>query len=155
LQGVFQVVDRLLEIVAPDDLFMGQKDYQQCMVIKKLLELTGKDKTIHLNINPTIREEDGLAMSSRNLRLNKTEKIVATSIYQELAAIKNNFHLQPLNSLKQMAKDHLQEKGFMVDYVEIANTKDLNPTENSSESSVALIAASLGNVRLIDNLILN
>ncbi|MGN6399825.1 MAG: pantoate--beta-alanine ligase [Flavisolibacter sp.] len=154
-QGVCQVVDRLLEIINPDNLYMGQKDFQQCIVIKKLLELTGKDKTIRLNISPTIREKDGLAMSSRNLRLNETEKIVATSIYKELAAIQNNFHLQPLHSLKKMAKDHLQEKGFTVDYVEIANAKDLNPTEDSSESSVALIAASIGNVRLIDNLILN
>lgn len=154
-QGVCQVVDHLLEIINPDNLYMGQKDFQQCIVIKKLLELTGKDKTIRLNISPTIREKDGLAMSSRNLRLNETEKIVATSIYKELAAIQNNFHLQPLHSLKKTAKDHLMEKGFAVDYVEIANTKDLNPTEDSSESSVALIAASIGNVRLIDNLILN
>ncbi|MGN6165687.1 MAG: pantoate--beta-alanine ligase [Flavisolibacter sp.] len=154
-QGVCQVVDRLLEIINPDNLYMGQKDFQQCMVIKKLLELTGKDKTIRLNISPTIREKDGLAMSSRNLRLNETEKMVATSIYKELAAIKNNFHLQPFHFLKQTAKDHLTEKGFTVDYVEIANTEYLNPAKNSSEPSVALIAASLGNVRLIDNLILN
>ena len=154
-QGVCQVVDRLLQIINPDNLYMGQKDFQQCMVIKKLLELTGKDKIIRLNISPTIRENDGLAMSSRNLRLNDTEKILATSIYKELTAIKNNFHLKPLHSLIQMAKDHLQEKNFAVDYVEIANMQDLNPAKNSEEPSVALIAASIGNVRLIDNLILN
>lgn len=154
-QGVCQVVDRLLQIINPDNLYMGQKDFQQCMVIKKLLELTRKDKIIRLNISPTIRENDGLAMSSRNLRLNDTEKILATSIYKELTAIKNNFHLKPLHSLIQMAKDHLQEKNFAVDYVEIANMQDLNPAKNSEEPSVALIAASIGNVRLIDNLILN
>jgi len=154
-QGVCQVVDRLLQIINPDNLYMGQKDFQQCMIIKKLLELTGKDKIIRLNISPTIRENDGLAMSSRNLRLNDTEKILATSIYKELTAIKNNFHLKPLHSLIQMAKDHLQEKNFAVDYVEIANMQDLNPAKNSEEPSVALIAASIGNVRLIDNLILN
>jgi pantoate--beta-alanine ligase len=154
-QGVCQVVDRLLQIINPDNLYMGQKDFQQCMVIKKLLELTGKDKTIRLNISPTIREKDGLAMSSRNLRLNDTEKALATSIYKELAAIKDNLHLRPLHSLMQTAKDHLQENGFVVDYIEIANTKDLSSAENSDEASVALIAASIGNVRLIDNLILN
>jgi pantoate--beta-alanine ligase len=154
-QGVCQVVDRLLQIINPDNLYMGQKDFQQCMVIKKLLELTGKDKVIRLNISPTIREKDGLAMSSRNLRLNGIEKALATSIYKELAVIKDNFHLQPLHSLMQTAKDHLQENGFVVDYIEIANTKDLSSAENSDEPSVALIAASIGNVRLIDNLILN
>jgi pantoate--beta-alanine ligase len=69
-QGVCQAVDRLLEIVQPHNFYLGQKDYQQCMVIKKLLEMTGRENSIQLNIVPTVREEVGLAMSSRNLRLN-------------------------------------------------------------------------------------
>lgn len=154
-QGVCQVVDRLLEIVAPNELYMGQKDFQQCIVIKKLLHLTGKDKTIHLNIKPTVRETDGLAMSSRNLRLNGEEKKLATSIFEELAFIKKDFHSNSLNALKQQAEEHLKQKGFAVDYVEIANANNLNTINNSNEPAVALIAASIGKVRLIDNLILN
>jgi pantoate--beta-alanine ligase len=154
-QGVCQVVDRLLEIVSPENLYMGQKDFQQCMVVRKLLELTNRDKIVHLNIIATKREENGLAMSSRNLRLNEEEKKIATSIYKELLAIRNNPHAESFEQLKQTAKDHLEQEGFVVDYVEIANKEDLSPAKNSSESSVALIAASVGKVRLIDNLLLN
>jgi pantoate--beta-alanine ligase len=154
-QGVCQAVDRLLEIVNPDNLYMGQKDYQQCMVVKKLLELTGRENQVRLQVSPTIREADGLAMSSRNLRLGPSEKQLATSIYKELDGIKINLHSQSLTELKQGAKTNLEKKGFMVDYVEIANANDLNPAQSSDEPSVALIAASIGNVRLIDNLILN
>ena len=154
-QGVCQVVDRLLDIVNPDNLYMGQKDFQQCMVIKKLLEITGKNNSIHLNISPTIRETSGLAMSSRNLRLDPLEKKIALSIYQELTEIKKQLHLAPLVQLKETAKQHLEQKGFKVDYVEIANSHDLSPATEASEASVALIAASIGTIRLIDNIILN
>jgi pantoate--beta-alanine ligase len=154
-QGVCQAVDRLLEIIAPDNLYMGQKDFQQCIVVKKLLGLTGREATTHLNISPTIREFDGLAMSSRNLRLNGTEKLLAASIFKELTVIKENLHSQPLDQLKQGAKNNLEKKGFVVDYVEIANAGDLSPAQDSATESVALLAASIGNVRLIDNLILN
>ncbi len=154
-QGVCEVVDKMLEIINPNNLYMGQKDFQQCMVVKKLLELTGKDERIRLNIIPTMREADGLAMSSRNLRLNSAEKNTATAIYKELELIKANFHSQPFDQLKQSAKVHLEDKGFVVDYVEIANRNDLAPALNSDEPCVALIAATLGQIRLIDNLLLN
>ena len=154
-QGVCQVVDRLLEIVCPDALYMGQKDFQQCIVVKELLALTGKDKHIQLHIIDTVREATGLAMSSRNLRLSEAEKQNATSIYKELVQIKQGIRLRSIDQLKQAAKAHLEELGFMVDYVEIANTQNLAPAQKTDESIVALIAASLGNVRLIDNLLLN
>src|SRR5690242_13565632 len=73
-QGVCMVVERLLEIVEPDKLYLGQKDFQQCMVIRKLISLMGKENTISLEISPTLREPDGLAMSSRNVRLNEEER---------------------------------------------------------------------------------
>src|SRR5438270_8267338 len=73
-QGVCQVVDRLLQIVQPDDLFTGQKDYQQCMVIRKLISLVGMEDRVNLVVVPTVREKDGLAMSSRNLRLNEEQR---------------------------------------------------------------------------------
>jgi pantoate--beta-alanine ligase len=154
-QGVCQVVDRLLDIVVPDNLYMGQKDFQQCMVIKKLLELTGRSGKINLHISPTKRESSGLAMSSRNLRLSEDERVLAVSIFNELENIKQDLNKVPLQSLKENAKDHLSQKGFQVDYVDITKSEDLVSSKDPGEADVALIAASIGNVRLIDNLLLN
>jgi pantoate--beta-alanine ligase len=153
-QGVCQVVDRLLEIINPDHLYLGQKDFQQCMVVKKLLEISGR-KNMQLVINPTIREKDGLAMSSRNLRLNQEEKALATSIYNELCTIKARVAKEPLDLLKMHAAEHLKEKGFSIDYVEISRVSDLETAKDTSEPLVALVAASIGQIRLIDNMILN
>jgi pantoate--beta-alanine ligase len=154
-QGVCEVVDRLLDIITPDNLYLGQKDFQQCMVIKKLLEITGRSVKVDLHICPTKRESSGLAMSSRNLRLTGQEKELAVSIYKELKNIKVNLPQAPLETLKKNAKEHLTRQGFLVDYVEIAKAGDLAPSENASEADVALVAATIGNVRLIDNLLLN
>jgi pantoate--beta-alanine ligase len=154
-QGVCQAVDRLLEIVQPHNLYLGQKDYQQCMVIKKLLELTGKEQDIKLNIVPTVRESDGLAMSSRNLRLNQEQRELAKSIFRELNIIKENIHQQPLDELKKEASMHLAQKGFNVDYIEIANADNLRTATSASGKLVALVAATTGSIRLIDNLVLN
>jgi pantoate--beta-alanine ligase len=154
-QGVCEVVDRLLDIITPDNLYLGQKDFQQCMVIKKLLEITGRAVKVDLHICPTKRESSGLAMSSRNLRLTGQEKELAVSSYKELKNIKVNLPQAPLETLKKNAKEHLTRQGFLVDYVEIAKAGDLAPSENASEADVALVAATIGNVRLIDNLLLN
>lgn len=154
-QGVCQVVDRLLSIVIPDNVYIGQKDYQQCMVIKKLIDLRGDKASIHIHIAPTVRESDGLAMSSRNLRLTETQRAQALTIYKELRAIKESVHKHPLSQIKEKSLKHLQEAGFAVDYVEIANAETLEPANGTQEHLVALIAAALGNIRLIDNLSLN
>jgi pantoate--beta-alanine ligase len=154
-QGVCQAVDRLLEIVQPHNLYMGQKDYQQCMIIKKLLELTGRENTINLMIVPTVREVDGLAMSSRNLRLNDEQRKLAVSIFKELSLIKKHIAEQPFDQLKKNASEHLIQKGFKVDYVEIANAVDLTPAESISDNLVVLAAATTGSIRLIDNMLLN
>ncbi|HWI91251.1 MAG TPA: pantoate--beta-alanine ligase [Flavisolibacter sp.] len=154
-QGVCQAVDRLLQIVQPHNLYMGQKDYQQCMVIKKLLELTKREDDVKLVIVPTVRETDGLAMSSRNLRLSKEQRKLATSIYKELSFIKEHIHQQPFDGLKKVATEHLIQKGFKVDYVEIADAVDLTPAKDDTNRLVVLAAATTGEIRLIDNLILN
>lgn len=154
-QGVCQVVDRLLSITNPDNIYIGQKDYQQCMVIRRLVELLGKSAQIHINIEPTLRETDGLAMSSRNLRLTQDQRIQALAIYKELGSIKSQINTESINQLKKDAVHHLEEAGFAVDYVEIANADSLEPASSKEEHLVALIAASLGNIRLIDNLSLN
>jgi pantoate--beta-alanine ligase len=154
-QGVCQAVDRLLEIVQPNNFYLGQKDYQQCMVIKKLIEITDRQNTFKLNIVPTVREADGLAMSSRNLRLHDEHRKLATSIFNELNFIKQNIHKHALDELKKNATSHLAQKGFKVDYVEISNADDLSTATNTTGKLVALAAATIGNIRLIDNIVLN
>lgn len=154
-QGVCQAVDRLLTIVVPQTLYLGQKDYQQCMVIKKLLTLTGREH-IKIQIVPTKREESGLAMSSRNLRLNPEQRKKAVVLYETLSFFKANMDTMPVTYLKQKGMDFLKSSGFSVDYVEIADVSDLSiVTEIGSKKVVALIAASLSDVRLIDNMLLN
>ncbi len=155
-QGVCQVVHRLLEIVQPDALFMGQKDYQQCMVIKKLLEIE------HINTNliivPTKREEDGLALSSRNVRLSDDAKEEALAIYKTLNHIKNNIQLASFEELTQNGEAYLLNNGFSkVDYVSIADANTLEPVEKyvAGQKLVALIAAFKDPVRLIDNMTIN
>lgn len=156
-QGVCQVVHRLLEIVLPDNLYMGQKDYQQCMVVKKLLELTGLEKTITLKISPTLREQSGLAMSSRNVRLSESERAGAVAIFKALDLIRTTIAPGNTEELKQQAVNGLTNQGFRVDYVEIADAGTLEPVTSwdGKTKLVALIAAFLGEVRLIDNLLLN
>jgi len=156
-QGVCMVVHRLLEIVKPDNLHIGQKDYQQCMVIKKLIELIGLEKVTHVKISPTLREPDGLAMSSRNMRLNEQERKDAVAIYQTLSFVKDHIEKGELAELKQQAEARLTEKGFKVDYVQIADASTLKIVNHwdGKQKLVALAAAFLNQVRLIDNIIIN
>src|SRR6187549_1375850 len=118
-QGVCLVMGRLLEIVLPDNLHLGQKDYQQCMVIKKLIELIGLNDKIKVNICPTLREEDGLAMSSRNTRLIPGDRIKAPTISKALLFIKQNLKAGDTKKIKDKAKEMLLQKGFLIDYIEI------------------------------------
>ena len=153
-QGVCQVVYRLLKIIPASDLYLGQKDYQQCMVIKKMLELT-KIGTV-ITICPTMREKDGLAMSSRNMRLSAEERKQAVKIYEALSFIKKNITPGDTSQLKQKVFAKLIEEGFKPDYVETASAADLTLINkwDGKTKLVALIAAFNGNVRLIDNLLL-
>ncbi|MGB5030420.1 MAG: pantoate--beta-alanine ligase [Chitinophagaceae bacterium] len=156
-QGVCMVVHRLLEIVMPDNFYLGQKDYQQCMVIKKLIALIGLSNAILVNICPTLREPDGLAMSSRNVRLNEDERIKATAIFRNLSFIKENLTTVDLKGLKETAFKNLSEAGFNVDYIEIADANDLSIIDDwdGQKKLVALAAAFMKEVRLIDNILLN
>jgi len=154
-QGVCQVMSRLLKTVDPEKLFMGQKDYQQCMVIKWLL--TQLHLKALLVTCPTVRESDGLAMSSRNMRLNAEQRGRAPLIFRVLTGMKNRLAPGKLGDLKQEAIDELNNGGFDVEYVEIANATTLQPCSDwdGREPLVALTAAYLGEVRLIDNMLLN
>ena len=154
-QGVCQVVQRLLEIVVPDKLFMGQKDYQQCMVLKKMMMDEGIKTS--MIILPTHRELSGLAMSSRNMRLSNKGLSKATTISKVLRALKEGIKPGELMSICIKAKEELLSAGFeKVDYVSIANADTLELVEywDGKTRLVALIAATIEGVRLIDNLLL-
>ncbi|HEY4289701.1 MAG TPA: pantoate--beta-alanine ligase [Puia sp.] len=148
-QGVCQVMRRLLQLVRPDHLFMGQKDYQQCMVVKRLIHLMGWNIIFHAG--PIIREADGLAMSSRNVRLSPDERQRATAIYKALLSTANA--TSPDTTLPN-ARRMLDDAKFRIDYIAIADAETLEPVEPGSSGAVALIAAFQGEVRLIDNMIL-
>jgi len=154
-QGVCQVVHRLLDIVQPANLYLGQKDYQQCMVITKLVDLV--EMKISIRICPTLREPDGLAMSSRNTRLNKEERETATTIFQGLQLIKEKFQQENIPGLLDRVRSMLEKDSFKIDYVEVAGATDLSPVTqwDGKTKLVALVAAFLGEVRLIDNMLLN
>lgn len=153
-QGVCRVVDRLLSIIDCDVLFLGQKDYQQCMVIARMIELIGYN--VKLDIVSTVREKSGLAMSSRNMRLSEEEKEIAAEIYRTLETLKTNLREGSLFQIKKQASDYLKNKGFEPDYVELTNEKLQALDEwDGHQKIVALIAASLNNIRLIDNMTLH
>jgi pantoate--beta-alanine ligase len=156
-QGVCQVVHRLLEIVLPDTIYLGQKDYQQCKVIRKLLELTQLGDTINIEVVPTMREPDGLAMSSRNKRLGAKARLKAATISNVLKNIMTNIKPGNLNELISKSVDQLESSGFKVDYIRIADAETLNSVSNwdGKLPIVALVAAFIDGVRLIDNMILN
>jgi pantoate--beta-alanine ligase len=154
-QGVCQIVHLLLNIISPGKLYLGQKDFQQCLVIKKMISLIGMDTSVI--ICPTQREPDGLAMSSRNVRLSLLERQKAANLFKTLSYIKENIQLEDLENLKQKAQATLIEKGFKVEYVAISKAQTLETIQNWDGKStlVALVAAYINQVRLIDNLILN
>jgi len=156
-QGVCMAVEKLLMIVQPDKLYLGQKDYQQCMIITRLIQLMGLDEKINVRICPILREKDGLAMSSRNMRLNKEQRAKATALYETLIFLKQNICNGSLRDLKKEATDLLQKKGFKTDYVEIANAKTLKPINewDARTNILGLVAAYIDEVRLIDNMMLN
>lgn len=153
-QGVCIIVDKLLQAVQPDNLYMGRKDYQQCMVIKKMLELTSSP--VQLHIEETVREKDGLAMSSRNMRLNENERTQALKIIESLKMIEDHISPGEITGLKNNSVSFLNAQGFKTDYVEIADAATLQPVSvwDGKQKLVALAATYLNEIRLIDNIVL-
>ena len=156
-QGVCQIMARLLRLTRPNVLFMGQKDFQQCMVINKLLSLMKAELTTLLQICPTVREPDGLAMSSRNLRLSEAERKTAAAISESLQLVRTQIRPGNLTTLEIQASSFLSSRGFKVDYFEIATADKLELLNewDGTEKLVALAAAFLNQVRLIDNMMID
>lgn len=152
--GVGMVVARLLRITEPNGLFLGEKDYQQCMIIASLLEQMQWAERVKLHICPTQREKSGLAMSSRNMRLSEKGLQTAAHIYQVMQSCRERYnHFSP-EQLADWASHTLDAlPNTRTEYVSFANAQTLEPVAawNESQSVRVLVAVQVEGVRLIDN----
>lgn len=154
--GVGTIVDKFFRIIKPDVAYFGEKDFQQLQIVKKLVEVENLPVTI---IGcPILREENGLAMSSRNKRLTETQFEEATLIYIVLNEVREKFNSLSLQDLNDLVTERfLQSPHLNLEYFEIANEKTLKTTKRKDKNAKyrAFIAAFAGEVRLIDNMPLN
>jgi pantoate--beta-alanine ligase len=152
-QGVTQVVYKLFSIVEPDLAFFGQKDYQQFLVISKMVGHFALP--VKLVMCPIVREPDGLAMSSRNIHLSTDDRRHALVLSKTLLWVKDHFPDKTMEELKSEAERRMaSEEDVEPDYFEIADGDTLLPATSNSKTIVALVAAKVGKTRLIDNVIL-
>ena len=154
-RGVTTIVTKLFNIVRPTNAYFGQKDAQQSLVIKKM--------TADLNMNlevvvcPTIREPDGLAMSSRNVYLNPEQRKAAPVLYKSLLLAKDMFAIGERNAaviMEQMTGLIQKEPLAKIDYISLSDTETLAELKTINKSALVSMAVRFGNTRLIDNIIL-
>jgi len=150
--GVATVVAKLFTQVSPDLAMFGEKDYQQLRVVTQM----AKDLDLPLKVIgvPTVREKDGLALSSRNLYLSPGERRVAPALYRVLAASAKRIKQgEPIEMVLEEGRDELAHFGFALDYLEARHALTLAPVASRKVGPIRLlVAAKLGNTRLIDNL---
>lgn len=153
-RGVTTVVAKLLNIVQPDKLYLGQKDYQQAIVLKQMI------KDLNMSVKPVIcsivRESDGLAMSSRNTRLTASQRKNAVVLYQALKEAKKAVQHGEESAAKviSLTKKLISSmSGAKIDYIEIVDADTLKPMKKLDRSVVIAVAAWFGSVRLIDNIL--
>jgi pantoate--beta-alanine ligase len=152
-KGMLQVVRRLLEAVKPQFLYMGQKDYQQQLLCKRMIDVL--QLPVQLIRCPIIREPHGLAMSSRNERLTPTSRLLAAQIHNTLNTLKTNIIQHPQNweNALNNARKELDTTPFQLDYLDIACADTLSPWQPSTQPAVILVVTKLDGVRLLDNLL--
>jgi pantoate--beta-alanine ligase len=154
-EGVATVVSKLFNMVQPDLAIFGQKDYQQLAVIRAMV----RDLNMPIQIlgEPTVRAEDGLALSSRNGYLSEAQRAVAPALYRALqqiaGAVRQGRRDYP--AMLAEASQSIADAGFKPDYLEVRDALNLRPVGDEDRNLVILVAAYLGNTRLIDNLHLN
>ncbi len=155
-RGVATVVSKLFNIVKPHKAFFGQKDFQQFAVIKRMV--AGLNMDVEVIVLPTVREQDGLARSSRNSYLNAEERRAAAVVHRALLSAEQLVRAgvrEPENVKNKALAVLREERGIVIDYVELADQESLEPLASMKESVVILIAVRLGRTRLIDNRILH
>lgn len=151
--GVMQVVSRLFDIVRPDKAFFGEKDFQQIAVVRAMCRLI--NSPVEIVSCPIVRESDGLALSSRNVRLSKEQRIIAPSIYRILSeSIAYAQEHTPVETSLWVEKEINAIEGLRVEYYDIvdANTLERIESWNTSEHIQGCITVFCGEVRLIDNI---
>ncbi|MDH3648477.1 MAG: pantoate--beta-alanine ligase [Saprospiraceae bacterium] len=153
-EGVIKVVSRLLDIVKPNYLIMGQKDFQQVTIIRHMIEQL--KLPVSLVANPIVRESDGLALSSRNVRIDPTLRRGANAIYQCLKEAEKKWRYASPVQVRERGMAHLRDAGFRPEYFAVVDGYSLDRISEWDQHDfiVICVAAWLGNVRLIDNLIL-
>ncbi len=150
--GVALIVCKLLNIVQPDLLLLGEKDFQQLAVIRRMV--TDLNIPVAIQGVATVREADGLAMSSRNGYLSAPQRQLAPKLYQALcdardAILSGN---DDYRAVEDQQRQILQQAGFVVDYFSVCRSTDLLPANQNDQALVILLAAKLGTTRLIDNI---
>ena len=155
--GVGLVVSKLFNIVQPDHAYFGQKDWQQFAIIQKLTEELNFNTTLHSV--ETLREPDGLALSSRNLRLDEKQRLTANIFYKSLVKAKTALREgMPLTDVKGMVTTIVESAhDVRLEYFELADSKNLNVLQNVDQSTrpIMCIAGYVGDIRLIDNMFLD
>ena len=155
-KGVTTVVAKLFNICCPRMAYFGQKDWQQAVIVKKMVRDLNVPVTIR--VMPIVREKDGLAMSSRNAYLSSEERIQALAIYSALSSAEKVINSGEVSSerVKNMMKKVLMmEKKLKIDYVEIVKGETLEPIERIEENTLIAVSVFAGKTRLIDNSIIN
>jgi len=154
--GVATVVEKLFSIVKPNKAYFGEKDFQQLLIIKKLIEIT--NMPIEIIGCPIVREPHGLAMSSRNERLPKDLRVKASFIYETLLAAKEIFGMKSATTVMNWVKNKFDKQPeFDLEYINITDQDTLNPVKRKQKNTKyrAFIAVYVNGVRLIDNIALN
>jgi pantoate--beta-alanine ligase len=153
-QGVMQIVYKLFMAVKPNLAFFGQKDFQQVRVIEKMVEL--KNLPVKIVMCPIIRDADGLAMSSRNIHLTAEERKHALILSWALSQLKKSYVKDASDELRKEAIELINiEPMVQLEYLEIVNAEDLDADiTNPDKGIIVLVAAKVGQTRLIDNMIL-
>ena len=149
--GVTTVVTKMLNMVAPDVAYFGQKDAQQAIVVRRLVR--DLDLPVRIEVSPTVRDPDGLALSSRNVLLGPTDRERAAALHRALVRVREAVQAgghDPAGA-RQAAFTVLREAGIEPDYLELADADTLEPVDRISGDVLALVAARVGPVRLIDN----
>ncbi len=153
--GVATVVSKLFEIINPNKAYFGEKDFQQLQIVRKMVQQNGMKVSI---VNcPIVRENNGLAMSSRNERLSAEERKNAAIIYQILTEVKENFNSKNIQELNELVTERfLSQSNMKLEYFQIADEETLQSIKikESNKRYRAFIAVFIGGVRLIDNIAL-